>query len=1402
MLDDLKMGPKLIAAFLVTTLFAVFVGVFGIVKLRAADAADASLYARMTVPLGQLGDMQSDFQKVRVSLRDAIMTGEGAKNAQIVADLKGKIQKDGEEVQKSLLTDEGKAQYKVLTEAMSGYLKEASRVLALTEAGRAKEAEAVLRGEVRIKADEVGKSLDSLMEMKLRLAKGLSDENNAMASSAVTATVVVIILAVLIALAIGIVIARSIVTPLRKGVDMMTEMAKGKLGMRLKMDRKDEIGELAAVMDTFAEDLQVKVVGAMNRISAGDLDFDVKVLDAQDEIMPALKATLEALKGLIEDMNNMSTQHDLGDIDVKIPADKYKGAYKRMGEGVNVMVFGHIAVKKKAMACINEFGKGNLDAALEVFPGKKVFINENIEALRTNIKALVADANILSQAAVAGKLATRADASRHQGDFRRIVQGVNDTLDAVIGPLNVTANYVDRISKGDIPPRISDTYNGDFNTIKNNLNQCIDAVNAMVADAATLAKAAVEGKLATRADAARHQGDFRRIVQGVNDTLDSVIGPLNVTAEYVDKVAKGIIPPEITTIYQGEYNLIKINLNAMVRMMSELLAETDKIIKGAKDGQLDVRADASKFVGGWNQLVTGVNDAVTNIVDPLNVTADYVDKVAKGIIPPAITTDYKGQYNVIKLNLNAMVKMMSDLLGETDKIIQGAKDGQLDVRADASKFVGGWNQLVAGVNSAVTNIIDPLNVTADYVDKVAKGVIPPVITTEYRGQYNVIKGNLNAMAKMMSELLAETDKIIKGAKEGQLEVRADASKFVGGWNQLVAGVNDAVTNIVDPLNVTADYVDKVAKGIIPPAITTDYKGQYNVIKLNLNNMVAMMTNLLTETDKLVQAAIGGQLATRATASKFVGGWFQLVDGVNKTLDAVIVPLNVSAGYVDRISKGDIPPRITDTYNGDFNTIKNNLNQCIDAVNAMTADAATLAKAAVEGKLGTRADATRHQGDFRRIVQGVNDTLDGVIGPINEVIRVMGAMEKGDLTSSISQEYQGDLQKLRNAVNNTATKLSQTLGEINKSSNTLASSAEELTSTSQTMTSNSETMTNQANTAAAATEQASANVKNMAAGVEEISANANTVASASEQISANLHTVGAAVEQMSSNMKTIATTSDRMTGAVNSVATAIEEMSVSLNEVSRNSGQAATVASKAADSANSTAVIVDKLGRSAQEIGKVVDMIKGIAAQTNLLALNATIEAASAGEAGKGFAVVANEVKELAKQTAAATEDIRAQVEGMQDNTQHAVKAIDEIVRIINEINQISGTIAAAVEEQTATTNEISKSVGEAARGANDVTRNVNQAAAGANEISRNVQEAVKGVSDIARNVTQLAGGATDVARNAAEAAKGMNDVARNVGVVSTAARDTTKGATGTHTASRELARLAEQLQHAVGTFKL
>ncbi|MDF1547837.1 MAG: hypothetical protein P1P88_08435, partial [Bacteroidales bacterium] len=153
------------------------------------------------------------------------------------------------------------------------------------------------------------------------------------------------------------------------------------------------------------------------------------------------------------------------------------------------------------------------------------------------------------------------------------MEGFNNTLDAVIGPLNVAAEYVDRISKGNIPPKITDTYHGDFNEIKNNLNVCIDAINLLVSDARMLTKAAVDGKLATRADANKHDGEFKTIVQGVNNTLDAVIGPLNVAAEYVDRISKGNIPPKITDNYNGDFNEIKNNLNVCIDAVNLLVAD-------------------------------------------------------------------------------------------------------------------------------------------------------------------------------------------------------------------------------------------------------------------------------------------------------------------------------------------------------------------------------------------------------------------------------------------------------------------------------------------------------------------------------------------------------------------------------------------------------------------------------------------------------------------------------------------------------------------------------------------------------------------------------------------------------------------------------------------------------------
>jgi methyl-accepting chemotaxis protein len=258
------------------------------------------------------------------------------------------------------------------------------------------------------------------------------------------------------------------------------------------------------------------------------------------------------------------------------------------------------------------------------------------------------------------------------------------------------------------------------------------------------------------------------------------------------------------------------------------------------------------------------------------------------------------------------------------------------------------------------------------------------------------------------------------------------------------------------------------------------------------------------------------------------------------------------------------------------------------------------------------------------------------------------------------------------------------------------------------------------------------VASLGAASEELSAVSKQMSSNADETSTQANVVSAATEQVNRNIQT--------------VATGTEEMSASIREIAKNASEAARVATSAVKVAETTNSVVGKLGESSADIGKMIKVITSIAQQTNLLALNATIEAARAGEAGKGFAVVANEVKELAKETAKATEDISQKIETIQSDTRSAVIAIGQIGQIITQINEFQNTIASAVEEQTATTNEMSRNVSDAARGSGEIAQNITGVAraaqgtsAGAGDTERAAGELSRMASDLQRLVGEFRG---------------------------------------------------------------
>jgi PAS domain S-box-containing protein len=966
-----------------------------------------------------------------------------------------------------------------------------------------------------------------------------------------------------------------------------------------------------------------------------------------NQLNEGVKAAVFSVQSLIADAVMLSHAAVEGQLSTRADATKHQGDYRKIVVGVNDTLEAVIGPLNVAAEYVDNIAKGAIPAKItDHYNGDFNVIKNNLNTCIDAVNALAADANSLSTAAVEGRLATRADASKHQGDFRKIVEGVNSTLDAVIGPLNVAAEYVDNISRGAIPAKITDNYNGDFNTIKNNLNNCIDAISNMVAEAMNLEKAAIEGRLATRADASQYQGDYRKIVQGVNNTLDAVIGPLNVAAAYVDNIAKGAIPAKIADTYNGDFNTIKNNLNNCIDAISSMVEEAAALEKAAIEGRLATRADASQYQGDYRKIVQGVNNTLDAVIGPLNVAAEYVDNISKGAIPAKITDHYNGDFNVIKNNLNTCIDAVNALVADANRLSSAAVEGRLATRADATQHQGDFRKIVGGVNSTLDAVIGPLNVAAEYVDNISRGAIPAKITDHYNGDFNTIKNNLNNCIDAISNMVAEAMNLEKAAIEGRLATRADASQYQGDYRKIVQGVNNTLDAVIGPLNVAAEYVDNIAKGNIPAKITDNYNGDFNVIKNNLNTCIDAVNNLVADANMLSTAAVEGHLATRADATKHQGDFRKIVEGVNLTLNAVIGPLNVAANYVDNISKGHIPAKITDSYNGDFNTIKNNLNTCIDAVNALVADANMLATAAVEGRLQTRADASKHQGDFRKIVQGVNETLDGVILPLNEAVEVLALVEQGDLTRTVTGNYQGQLGEFKDTVNNTVAKLSQTISEVISAADQLGNASEQISSTSQSLS-------QAASEQAGSVEITSASIEQMAASINQNADNAKVTDGMASKAATEASQGGEAVKQTVDAMREIA----KKIGI-------IDDIAYQTNMLALN---AAIEAARAGDHGKGFAVV-------AAEVRKLAERSQVAAQEIGELAENSVETAESAGKLLDEIVPSIARTSDLVQEIAAASQEQSA--------------GVSQVNNAMNQMNQITQQNASASEQLAATAEEM------------------------------------------------------------------------------------------------------------------
>jgi methyl-accepting chemotaxis protein len=428
--------------------------------------------------------------------------------------------------------------------------------------------------------------------------------------------------------------------------------------------------------------------------------------------------------------------------------------------------------------------------------------------------------------------------------------------------------------------------------------------------------------------------------------------------------------------------------------------------------------------------------------------------------------------------------------------------------------------------------------------------------------------------------------------------------------------------------------------------------------------------------------------------------------------------------------------------------------------------------------------------------------NGITRPVRDIGAFIARFGSGDLSGQVDIPGKDEVGQMADDLNGAVVNLRQIMRELADNANGLSSSSEELSSISTQMAASAEEMNVQAEGVAAASGKVNASMETVASSAEQASASVNNVSAMTEEMSATFDNVAQASQKTTASVDRMARSSEEIASQVNSVASSSEEMTASLNEVAKNTAHASRISQGARERTEEINARMKSLADASNRIGKVVGVIKDIADQTNMLALNATIEAAGAGEAGKGFAVVAGEVKELARQSAEATDEIGGQIDEIQSATDAAVGAIDEINTVINEIAGINEMIAASVEEQTATAGEISKSVASTAGTVQTVAGDAGESAELVRDIAHSTDEAAKAAREIAQNMEEQLAAVQAVARSTDQASHGVREISRNIEDISKASRQTSAGASQTQESSKELARMAATLNEIIKRFQI
>ncbi|MGD0890685.1 MAG: methyl-accepting chemotaxis protein [Terracidiphilus sp.] len=406
------------------------------------------------------------------------------------------------------------------------------------------------------------------------------------------------------------------------------------------------------------------------------------------------------------------------------------------------------------------------------------------------------------------------------------------------------------------------------------------------ADVSSLARAAVEGNLTARGDVGRHKGEYAEILRGVNETLDAILLPIGEGNRVLAQISGGRIDELITQAYKGDHEKMKLAVNNVAIVVQELEKEMGRLTLASKEGQLSERAKPERFQGAYAEIVRGVNTMLDAILLPIGEGNRVLAQVSDGKIDELITQTYKGDHEKMKQAINNVAMVLQGLQKELSRLVEASREGQLSERGKPEQFEGAYAEIVRGVNTMLDAILLPIGEGNRVLAQISAGKIDELIAQTYKGDHEKMKQAINRVAEVLQIMEKMLIRIANAAKDGQLTERGHPDLLQGAYADIVRGVNSILDAVIAPLNVSAKYVDMISKGDTPPPITDTYHGDFNLIKNNLNALVAAMSEITTAADEIANGNLTVEIRERSPQDKLMQALKSMVSGLTRTVSDI------------------------------------------------------------------------------------------------------------------------------------------------------------------------------------------------------------------------------------------------------------------------------------------------------------------------------------------------------------------------------------------------------------------------------------------------------------------------------------------------------------------------------------